>query len=46
MSRMAITTIATKTKIKAYSTSPWPSSWGRNNIEPVPPFYKDFEIGG
>jgi hypothetical protein len=26
ISRIAITTMATKTKIKAYSTSPWPSS--------------------
>ena len=31
-SRMAITTIATRTRIKAYSTNPCPSSCGRNSI--------------
>jgi hypothetical protein len=31
--RAAITTIATKTKIKAYSTSPWPFSFLENSIE-------------
>jgi hypothetical protein len=30
--RMTITTIATRTRIKAYSTSPCPSSRGRNSI--------------
>jgi hypothetical protein len=27
-----MTTMATKTRIKAYSTKPWPSSRGRYNI--------------
>jgi hypothetical protein len=31
--RAAITTIATITKIKAYSTSPWPFSFLENSIE-------------
>jgi hypothetical protein len=31
--KAAITTIATITKIIAYSTSPWPFSFGENNIE-------------
>jgi hypothetical protein len=39
ISKMAITTMATKTKIKAYSTNPWPSSCGINNIK-IPPFYR------
>ena len=30
--RAAITTIATKTRIRAYSTRPWPFSLGENNI--------------
>ena len=31
MRRMAITTMATSTRINAYSTNPWPSSRGKNN---------------
>jgi hypothetical protein len=30
--RITITTIATKTRINAYSTRPWPFSFGANNI--------------
>ena len=30
--KAAITTIATKTRIKAYSTKPWPFSLGENNM--------------
>jgi hypothetical protein len=30
--KMTITTTATKTRIKAYSTRPWPFSFGANNI--------------
>jgi hypothetical protein len=30
--RAAITTIATNTRIKAYSTNPWPFSFGANNM--------------
>ena len=33
---MAITTIATRTRIKAYSTNPCPSSRGINNISFTP----------
>jgi hypothetical protein len=32
MVRAAITTIATNTRIKAYSTRPWPFSFGENNM--------------
>jgi hypothetical protein len=30
--KTAITTTATKTRIKAYSTKPWPFSFGANNM--------------
>ena len=30
--RITITTMATKTRINAYSTKPWPFSFGANNI--------------
>jgi hypothetical protein len=30
--RIAITTTATKTRINAYSTRPWPFSFGANNM--------------
>jgi len=33
MVKAAITTIATKTRINAYSTRPWPFSLGANNME-------------
>jgi hypothetical protein len=32
MARITITTTATKTRIKAYSTKPWPFSFGANSI--------------
>ncbi|MCK6567336.1 MAG: hypothetical protein HUU12_10060 [Anaerolineales bacterium] len=32
--RTAITTMATKTRINAYSTKPWPFSLGENNMAP------------
>jgi len=38
--RIAITTIATRTRINAYSTNPWPSSRLRNNIS----FYLLYKI--
>lgn len=35
----AITTIATKTRMSAYSTKPWPFSFGANNIVIYSPFF-------
>jgi hypothetical protein len=32
IARITITTTATKTRIKAYSTKPWPFSFGANSI--------------
>src|ERR1700690_1236025 len=38
--RAAITTMATKTRIRAYSTKPWPFSFGANNILVDSPFLR------
>ena len=38
--RAAITTMATKTRISAYSTKPWPFSFGANNILVDSPFLR------
>src|ERR1700690_2796421 len=38
--RAAITTMATKTRIRAYSTKPWPFSFGANNILVDSPFVR------
>ena len=35
---IAITTMATSTRINAYSTNPCPLSFGKNNIGAVTPF--------
>jgi hypothetical protein len=42
ISNTAITTTATKTRINAYSTRPWPFSFGANNIAVSPPFLVRF----
>jgi hypothetical protein len=38
--RAAITTMATRTRIKAYSTKPWPFSFGANNMAFISPFFR------
>ena len=35
----AITTMATKTRMSAYSTKPWPFSLGANNMAVCSPFF-------
>jgi hypothetical protein len=42
--KAAITTIATKTRINAYSTKPWPLSRGENNMA-FSPFFKISQAG-
>ena len=39
ITRMTITTMETKTRINAYSTRPWPFSFGANNMV-IPPFFR------
>jgi len=37
--KAAITIMATRTRISAYSTKPWPLSFGANNIMKYSPFF-------
>ena len=39
INKAAITTMATKTRINAYSTKPWPLSFGENNMA-FSPFFR------